>query len=91
MIFHDFNLDGVPQWWKISYADVVGDLIKIRFASGILPNWTVEEKNVCTTTLQMNSITAAKVRYTFKRRNGINVDNLIIEKTVDVSEVVKKD
>lgn len=38
----------------------------------------------------MNSITAAKVRYTFKRRNGINVDNLIIEKTVDVSEVVKK-
>lgn len=21
MIFHDFNLDGVPQWWKISYTD----------------------------------------------------------------------
>lgn len=90
MIFHDFNLDSVPQWWKISYADVVGDLIRIRFASGILPNWTVEEKNVCTTTLQINSITEAKVGYTFKRRNGINVDNLIVEKTVDVSEFIKK-
>lgn len=43
-IFHDFYLDGVPQWWKISYADVIGDLIKIRFASGILPNWTIDEK-----------------------------------------------
>lgn len=90
MVFHDFNLDGVPQWWRISYADVVGDLMKIRFASGILPNWTVEEKNVCTTMLQINSITEAKVKYTFKRQNGINVDDLIVEKTVDVSEFIKK-
>ena len=90
MVFHDFNLDGVPQWWRVSYAGVDGDLIKIRFAPGILPNWTVEEKNVCTTMLQVNSITEAKIKYTFTRQNGINVDNLIVEKTVDVSEFIKK-
>lgn len=40
--------------------------------------------------LQINSITEAKVKYTFKRQNGINVDDLIVEKTVDVSEFIKK-
>lgn len=90
MVLHEFNLDGVPKWWRISYADVVGNSMKIRFASGILPNWTVEEKNVCTTMLQINNITAAKVKYAFKRQNGVNVDNLIIEKTIDVSEFIKK-
>lgn len=40
--------------------------------------------------LQINSITEAKVKYIFTRQNGINVDNLIVEKTVDVSEFIKK-
>lgn len=90
MVFHDFNLEGVPHWWRISYADIVGDSIKIRFTSGILPNWTVEEKNVCTTMIQLNSITEAKVKHIYKRQNGNNVDNLIVEQTIDVSDLMKK-
>lgn len=90
MVFYDFNLEGVPNWWKISYADIVGDSMKIRFASGILPNWTVEEKNVCTTMIQLNSITEAKVQYIYKRQNENNVDNLIVEQTIDVTEIMKK-
>lgn len=90
MVFYDFKLEGVPQWWSVSYADIVGDSLKIRFASGILPNWIVEEKNVCTTMIQINSITESKVKYTYKKQNGINVDNLIVEKIVNVSELIKK-
>ncbi len=90
MVFHDFDLEGVPQWWRISDADIVGDSMKIRFASGILPNWMVEEKNVCTTMIQLNSIAEAKIKYIYKRQNGNNVDNLIVERTIDISELMKK-
>lgn len=88
MVFHDFDLEGVPQWWRISDADIVGDSMKIRFASGILQNWTVEEKNVCTTMIPLNSIVEAKVKYTYKKQNGKNVDNLIVETPINISNLI---
>lgn len=90
MVFHDFGLEGVPQWWRISDTDIIGNSIKIRFASGLLQNWTVEEKNVCTTMILLNSITEAKVKYTYRRQNGKNVGNFIAERPIDVSELIEK-
>jgi hypothetical protein len=90
MVFYDFKLDGVPSWWEISDTDIVGKQLKIRFAAGILPNWNVEDKNVCTTLVQAEGIAKAKIRITYRKRDGEAADNLIVEKHLDVSDLIEK-
>lgn len=90
MVFYDFKLDGVPNWWEISDTDIVGKQLKIRFAAGILPNWNVEDKNVCTTLVRAAHITKAKIRITYRKRNGKAADNLIVERQIDVSSLIER-
>ena len=89
-IFFDTHLEGVPKWWKVTNADLIGDRIKIRFASGILPNWDLEEKNVCTRLIDFEDISNAKVEYTFRKKDGKEVQLLVKEEKMELVNLLKE-
>lgn len=89
-VFFDSHLEGVPTWWKVTNADLIDDKIKIRFALGILPNWDVEEKNVCTRLVNFEDISNAKVKYTFRKKDGKDVKLLVQEEKMKLVNLLKK-
>ena len=41
------------------------------FAEGILPNWNIVDKNVCSMLIPLDDISEAKMVITYKKRDGI--------------------
>lgn len=87
--FFDTGFEGVSPWWKVTEADLMDDKVKLRFTEGILPNWSIEEKNVCTREINYEEISCAKVKFTFKKINGEEVNILVKEETKSWREILK--
>lgn len=88
-IFFDTGFEYVPTWWKITEADLMNNNVKIRYASGILPDWDIEEKNICTKLIHYEEITKTKVKYDYRKIDRKEVDLLVKEKNVGVLDFFK--
>ena len=88
-VFFDTGFECVSPWWKITEADLMNNKVKLRFTEGILPNWSIEEKNVCTKDIAYKEISCAKVKFTFKKFHGEKVDMLTKEEIKNWNEILR--
>ena len=88
MVRYDPHLKDVPTWWKVTKADVFDNSIRIRFAYGILPDWDIEEKNVCTKHIDIKDFSEAKIIFTYKKKDGKDVDSISIEEKKEISKLI---
>lgn len=73
---YDANLPNTPLMWKISNenSELENGKIMLRFAEGILPEWEIEEKNVCVKHIEVSEVRNAKVIYVYKKKDGKELD-----------------
>lgn len=89
MVRYDIGYSRTPEWWKVTYNDLYENAIKIRFVEGILPNWDIEEKNVCTTLVPFQNIRETKIMYTYRKKDGKDVDNIVVEEKAELAIFIK--
>lgn len=86
------GLDEVSDWWELGdELNVISDnQVKLVFAKGILPNWNIVDKNVCSTLIPLDNISEAKMVISYKKRAGIILDKLVNEERVVSLEELKQ-
>ena len=69
---YDTEIPGVSDEWEIGTGtqDVKEDKILIRYSNGILPEWMVEEKNVCTKYVDKKEIEFGEIIRLYQKKNG---------------------
>ena len=56
---YETHLPNVPSIWELHISDFKENSVKLLFSAGILPNWNIEEKNVCYLYVDISEITKA--------------------------------
>lgn len=74
----------VPTEWKVGKdsRDIQGDNVLIRYSNGVLPNWNIEEKNVCVKYINKNEIDSAKIVKVYSLKDGVSLNSPIKEETL---------
>lgn len=72
-VSYNTGLPNTPLYWQVDLdeQDSVNGKILLRFSEGILPNWEIEEKNVCKKYVDVSELKEAKIIYVYKKRNNI--------------------
>ena len=65
---YDTHLKNVSNLWEIPFTQefLSNGKLKLIFAEGILPEWSIEEKNVCSKYINIDQIQAAYIIKTRK-------------------------
>ena len=89
---HDTGIPDVSDEWEIGAEtqDVKEDKILIRYSNGILPEWTVEEKNVCIKYVDKKEIEFGEIIRLYQKKNGrmLTSPEKVVEK-VDVDTFIR--
>ena len=81
---------GVSDWWILSNEKNVikNNKVKLVFAEGVLPNWEIIDKNVCSALIPLSEIIETKVVTCYKKRDGFVLDErLCEERTISTKEL----
>lgn len=84
------NIPHTPEQWKLSNEKsvITKEGILLIFAEGILPEWDVVEKNVCSRRVDISEIFGARMVFVYKKKDGkICNEHLIEERCIAVSEL----
>lgn len=86
------EFEGVSNWWKLgSEQNVIeNNKVQLIFAEGILPDWNIVDKNVCSTLIPLGEISAAKMVVSYKKRNGVDLEERISEEKIISIEELKQ-
>ena len=92
IVSYDSCLKNLPQDWEVAIdkTNIKDSKVLLRYANGILPGWTVEEKNVCIKYVDVKDITAAREIRIFKRRSSDHpYDDIAEEKVIDPGDLIE--
>ena len=90
------GLPNVSEWWKIGSEQntITNDYVILLFAEGILPGWKIEEKNVCSNEVKLTSVSGAKIKVIYRRKDNRELQIPIIEERIvkisELNEIHKK-
>ena len=89
---YNTGFDHVSDWWKLgNKQNVVADnKVQLVFAEGILPNWNIVDKNVCSMWVPLDKILEAKMVIFYKKRAGITLEDRICEERIISMEDLKQ-
>lgn len=76
--------NGVSDWWKLgSEQNVIEDnKLRLIFAEGVLPSWTIVDKNVCSAMIPLDKILEAKMVISYIKRDGVALEERITEERI---------
>lgn len=82
-VSYDANIPNTPNEWKLNYTlEPMSNKVSLIFAEGILPCWSILEKNVCEKEVHLSEITNAKVVFSYKKKDGQVLENTLVEELV---------
>jgi hypothetical protein len=87
---YESGLPNVSEWWKIGSEQnaITDDHVILLFAEGILPGWKIEEKNVCSNEVKLTSVSGAKIKVIYRRKDNRELQIPITEeRIVKISEL----
>ena len=89
---YNTGFEGVSDWWKLGGEQnvIADDKIQLVFAEGILPNWDIIDKNVCSMLIPIVEILEAKLVFSYKKRDGIALSERICEERIISIEELKQ-
>ena len=75
---------GVSDWWKLGNEQnvIIDNQVQLVFAEGILPNWNIVDKNVCSLLAPLDKILSAKMVISYRKRDGIVLEETINEERI---------
>lgn len=92
--FLKYNMEfiGVSDWWELGNEQnvITDNQVQVVFAEGILPNWNIVDKNVCSLWISLDKISAAKMVVSYNKRDGIVLMKKINEERIISFEELKK-
>ncbi len=86
------GFDKVSDWWELGdELNVISDnQVKLVFAKGILPNWNVVDKNICSTLISLDNISKAKMVISYQKCKGVVLDKLVNKERIISLEELKR-
>jgi len=89
---YNTGFDRVSDWWKLGDEQnvVTDNKVQLVFAEGILPNWNIVDKNVCSMWVPLDKILEAKMVISYKKRAGIALEERICEERIISREDLKQ-
>lgn len=89
---YDAGIPGTPHTWAID-EDVSrpekGQLVLV-FARGTLPGWEIEERYVCTKTIDFDAVKAITISTTYEKKDGQIMDPPYVDERVITKEEMIK-
>ena len=90
LVSYDTNIPNTPKEWRLicSKSTVSDEGVLLIFAEGVLPEWDIIDKNVCSKRVPLSDLLDAKVVYTYRKKDGTVFEQSVTEETsIDVTEL----
>lgn len=86
------GLDRVSDWWVLGSEQnaVTDNKVQLVFAEGILPDWNIVDKNVCSMLVPLDKILEAKMVVSYRKQAGIVLEEKITEERIIPKEELEK-
>lgn len=88
---YESGFDNVSVWWKLGSDrnTVTRNHVTLIFSEGILPGWKIVEKNVCSTEVDIVSLSETKIKIIYKKKDGNSYQTpMEQEQKINVTELV---
>lgn len=90
LVSYDTNIPNTPKEWRLicSKSTVSDEGVLLIFAEGVLPEWDIIDKNVCSKRVPLSDLLDAKVVYTYRKKDGTVFEQSVTKETsIDVTEL----